>query len=199
MHYDAIKRDHGLPNDPFTALVVPRPVGWITTINADGLVNLAPYSFYNAVCSRPPAVMFSRNAPKDTGINAEQTLEFVVNLVTVDLRDEMNLTSASTEAAISEPELFEIEMAPSKYVKPPRVKDTPVALECRFLKSVEVDGVDGNPLPIVMTIGQVVGVYINDDILVEGRIDYKKMRPLARLGAFYYADLGDVIAMPRLT
>src|SRR6266481_5873325 len=145
MHYEPIKDNHKLPHDPFTALVVPRPIGWITTIGASGVVNLAPYSFFNAVAARPPYVMFASGARKDSQRNAETSGELVANLATFDLRDQMNATSAAVDSAVSEPEIAGLEMTPSVAVKPPRVKRTPIALECKYLKTVGLPGLDGKP------------------------------------------------------
>ena len=182
MHYDPIKDNHNLPHDPFTALVVPRPIGWITTIGRTGVVNLAPYSFFNAVAARPPYVMFASGMRKDSQRNAETSGEFVANLATFDLRDQMNATSASVDSAVSEPEIAGLEMAPSVAVKPPRVKRTPIALECKYLKTVDLPGLDGKPHIFSIVIGAVVSIFIDDSIIVDGHVDLSKARPIARLG-----------------
>jgi flavin reductase (DIM6/NTAB) family NADH-FMN oxidoreductase RutF len=182
MHYEPNEDNHNLPHDPFTALVVPRPIGWITSIGPSGVVNLAPYSFFNAVAARPPYVMFASGARKDSQRNAETSGEFVANLATFDLRDQMNATSAAVDSAVSEPEIAGLEMAPSVGVKPPRVKRTPIALECKYLKTVGLPGLDGKPHIFSIVIGAVVSIFIDDSIIVNGQVDLSKARPIGRLG-----------------
>jgi flavin reductase (DIM6/NTAB) family NADH-FMN oxidoreductase RutF len=121
MHYDPRKGNGGLPHDPLTALVVPRPIGWISTIAPNGVINLAPYSFFNAVAANPPFVMFASGGRKHSQRNAERTGEFVHSIAVWDLREEMNLTSAAVAPEVSEAELAKLELAPSQVVKPPRV------------------------------------------------------------------------------
>jgi len=121
LHYDATLRDHGLPHDPFKALVAPRPIGWIGTLDAEGRANLAPYSFFNAVGDRPPLVMFSSAGFKHSQANVEATGEFTCSLATWDLREAMNQTSAPLPPDIDEFEYAGLEKAASRFVKPPRV------------------------------------------------------------------------------
>lgn len=192
MHYEPRKRNHGLPHDPFMSLVVPRPIGWISSLTPEGVVNLAPYSFFNAVSSRPPYVMFSSSEPKDSRANAETTGEFVVNLATYALRAEMNASSAGMARGVSEPDKLGIAMAPSVTVKPPRVAASPAALECRYVKTVDLPDCDG-----VMIIGAVTGIHIDDAIIVDGRVDLSLVRPLARLGYLDYTTVDEIFAIPR--
>ena len=182
MYYDPRHKPIPLPHDPLTALVVPRPIGWISTLGRDGIVNLAPYSFFNAVASSPPLVMFSSAGIKHSQLNAEQTGEFVASLATYELREELNITSAMVGAEVSEPELARLQMAPSIAVKPPRVKKSPTALECRYVKTVELPGADGKPHNFSIVIGEVVGIYIDDSVIVNGMVDLSRARPIARLG-----------------
>ena len=190
MHFDPRKkRDHGLPHNPFKALVAPRPIGWISTLSTSGVVNLAPYSFFNAVADFPPMVMFSSTGVKHSQINAEATGEFVANLVSYELRDEMVGTSAEVGPEVSEPEVVGLEMAPSVNVKPPRVARAPAAMECKYLKTVPLTDIDGNLSESAMIIGQVIGVYIDDAVITDGMVDLAKIRPVARLG---YADYSAV-------
>lgn len=182
MYYDPRHKPIPLSHDPLTALVVPRPIGWISTLGRDGIVNLAPYSFFNAVASSPPFVMFSSAGIKHSQLNAEQTGEFVASLATYELREELNITSAMVGAEVSEPELARLEMAPSIAVKPPRVKKSPTALECRYVKTVELPGPDGKPHNFSIVIGEVVGIYIDDRVIVNGMVDLSRVRPIARLG-----------------
>src|SRR4029077_18271885 len=133
MNTDPRSEPHNLAHDPVTSLVVPRPIGWITTIGPSGVVNLAPYSFFNLVAGRrQPFVMFSSAGRKHTQRNAETAGEFVFNLVTFELRAQMNQTGAEVDETISEPETAGLAMAPSRVVKPPRVARSPVALECKY-------------------------------------------------------------------
>jgi flavin reductase (DIM6/NTAB) family NADH-FMN oxidoreductase RutF len=182
MHYDPRRNEHGLPHDPFTALVVPRCIGWISTISRQGVVNLAPYSFFNAVAAQPPFVMFASATLKDSQRNCEETGEFVHSIATFELRDEMNVTSAGVEPGVSEPELAKLEMAPSIAVKPPRVKKSPIALECKYVQTVKLPGPNGKPHAFSIIIGEVVSIYIDESIIVNGSIDVAKVQPIARLG-----------------
>lgn len=200
MFYATDENAHGLPHDPFKALVVPRPIGWISTLDANGRANLAPYSFFNACSGRPPVVMIGTEAhpegphPKDTQRNIEATGEFVCNLATYDLREAVNRTSAFTEA--DEFEHAGLEKAPSELVRPPRVAAAPVHLECRYLQSVPLPaGEDGRAATVVL--GQVVGIHIDEAVLTDGRVDIAKLRPIARLGYSDYAVIDSVFQMRR--
>lgn len=197
MNYDPRKRNHGLPHDPFLALVVPRPIGWISTVSTDGTVNLAPYSFFNAVSGDPPTVMFASSTPKDTRRNVEATGEFVASLATFELREQMNLTSATLPSSVSESEYANLEMSPSLVVKPPRVKAAPTALECVYLKTVELSTIDGHPMKSAIIIGQVVNIYIDDAYILDGKVDMSRSRPVSRLGYFDYGVLDTVFTLPR--
>ncbi|MEO8304528.1 MAG: flavin reductase family protein [Betaproteobacteria bacterium] len=197
MYYDPRLKDHGLPHDPFLAVVVPRPIGWISTLDPSGNVNLAPYSFFNAISGRPPFVMFSSSARKDSQRNAEETGEFVANLATWDLRVEVNATSLVAAPGVDEAALVGLEMIASVAVKPPRVKRSPVALECLYRTSVRLSSSDGVAHPATIVIGEVVGVHIDDSVIVNGRVDPMLLNPLARLGYLDYSVIGGVFSMPR--
>ena len=198
MYFDPRDKEYPLKNDPLTSLVVPRPIGWISTINRNGLVNLAPYSFFNAVASRPPVGLFSRAGRKHSQTNAEESGEFVHSLTTWDLREEMTLTSADVGPNVSEPELAHLEMAPSIAVKPPRVKRSPVAFECKYVKTVDLPGPDGKPNPYSIVIGEVVGIYIADEVIVDGKVDLSAERPIARLGGLdQYTSVDRIFKMRR--
>lgn len=186
MFYDATKNDHGLPHDPFKAILAPRPVGWISSMNAAGAVNLAPYSYFNGVCSRPPMVMFASEGYKDTISFIEETKEFVCNLATFDLREAMNETSAPHPRGVNEMERAGLAPAPSVLVRPPRVAASPCALECKWLQTVHLSDVDGNAVDRHVVIGQVVGVFIDDRFLHDGLLDTAAMRPIARAGYHDY-------------
>lgn len=188
MHYDTTTNAHGLKHDPFKALVVPRPIGWIATLNPDGTPNLAPYSFFNGVGDRPPMVMFASGGRKDSLLNAEATGEFTCSLATWDLRDEMNLSSATVAPGVNEFEIAGLETAPSYYVKAPRVARSPAALECKHWKTIEMPPPPGRSEAAYWVVfGLVVGVYIDDAAIKDGRFDTAGVRPLARMGYMDYS------------
>lgn len=195
MHYDPAKNDHGLPHSPFNALVAPRPIGWISTLSPSGIVNLAPYSFFNAISGRPPFVMFACSAPKHSRFNAERSGEFVVNLATGDLKHEVVETSRPTPANVSEAELASLAMTPSRQIRTPRVARAHAALECRYVKTVELHDRNGALLPAAMVIGEVIDIYIDDAIIVDGRVDITLVKPLARLGYLDYCVVEEVFEM----
>jgi flavin reductase (DIM6/NTAB) family NADH-FMN oxidoreductase RutF len=197
MFYDPRRNDHGLSHNPWTALVVPRPIGWISTVSRSGVVNLAPYSFFNTVSANPPYVLFSSHPRKHSQINAEETGEFVVNMATWDLREVMNASSADFAAEISEPERVGIDMAACVQVKPPRVARSPVVLECKYNTTVRLTGSDGRVNPSSIVFGEVVGVHIDDSVIVDGRVDVVKMRPIARLGYMDYTLVDALFTMER--
>jgi len=197
MYYDPRHEKHGLRHSPVTALVVPRPIGWISTISPDGVVNLAPYSFFNLISGYPPWVVFASAPRKHSQTNAEATGEFVFNLATWDLREPMNASSAEFPDGISEPETVGLEMVPSRAVKPPRVAESPVAIECKYYKTVPLIGSDGRANRSSLIIGEVVGIYIDDAIIVDGIVDITRMRPIARLGYMDYCVVDEFFTMPR--
>jgi len=202
MFYE-INTPHGLPNDPFKACVAPRPIGWISSLGIDGTPNLAPYSFFNAISGAPPMVMYASNGshahgPKDTVTNIEATGEFVVNVATWDLREQMNASSADLPPETDEFIHAGLTAAPSRLVKAPRVDESPINLECVHHQTIELPSDDPNTRN-VMVIGRVVGVHIHDNVLVDGRIDVTLYRPLARLGYMDYAMVDKVFTMTRPT
>jgi flavin reductase (DIM6/NTAB) family NADH-FMN oxidoreductase RutF len=186
MFYDARLNDHGLPHDPFKAIVAPRPIGWITSMSAAGDINLAPYSFFNGVSSRPPVVMFSSEGRKDSVSFIAETKEFVCNIATYDLREAMNATSAPLPRGVNEMKEAGLEPAPSRLVKPPRVAAAPCALECKWLQTVDLTDLDGIAIDRYVVFGQVVGVHIDDRFIANGLLDTAAMRPIARAGYHDY-------------
>jgi flavin reductase (DIM6/NTAB) family NADH-FMN oxidoreductase RutF len=194
---------HGLRHNPFNAIVAPRPIGWISSIDTEGRVNLAPYSFFNAVAYTPPQVIFSATGNhatdgglKDTVANVEATGEFVVNIVTWDLREPMNRSAAPAPHGVDEFGLAGVTAAPSALVRPPRVAQSPIHLECRHLQSLRLKSADP-AAPNVLVIGEVVGIHIDDAVIVDGLVDYARVQPVARLGYQDYSRLGAVFAMQR--
>jgi flavin reductase (DIM6/NTAB) family NADH-FMN oxidoreductase RutF len=194
---------HGLPHNPFNALVVPRPIGWVSSVDRKGRVNLAPYSFFNAVAYFPPQVIFSGTTAhaegglKDSVRNIEETGAFVCNLVTEALAQKMNLTSASAPRAVDEFELAGLTKAPSEVVAPPRVAESPAHLECELVQIVELLTTDPEAAPNRLVVGRVVGIHIDDALLVDGRVDITKLKPVARLGYMDYAPVREVFEMTR--
>lgn len=182
MFYETASNAHGLPHDPFKAIVSPRPIGWITAMSAKGEINLSPYSFFNAISENPPMVMFSSAGRKDALTFIEETKEFVCNLATYDLRDQMNATSAVLPRGVNEMEHAGLKAAPSRMVKPPRVAEVAAALECKWLQTVPLAPLEGGEASYHLVIGQVVGVYIDDRFIVNGIVDTAAMRPIARSG-----------------
>ncbi|MEM7778383.1 MAG: flavin reductase family protein, partial [Pseudomonadota bacterium] len=188
MFYDTKSNAHGLKHDPFKALIVPRPIGWVSSLDAQGQLNLAPYSFFNAMSDRPPYVVFGSAGRKDSVRNIEETGEFVCSLATYEMRDQQNVTSAAVPADISEFDVAGLEAAASTLVKPPRVRGAPAAFECRFWKAIDLPAIEaGAPPGYTLVIGTVVGVYIDDAFVKDGKVDTSAMQPIARLGYMDYA------------
>lgn len=197
MHYDPRTGGHGLPHDPFKGLVVPRPIGWISTVDRDGRPNLAPYSYFNAVCDHPHLVMFSSFGAKDTQTNVEATGEFVCNLATYDLREAVNATSAPAPHGVSEFDLAGLNMAPSVAVRPPRVAASPAALECIMTAIVPLADARGSRARYTMIVGEVVHIHIADRILRGGIVDLALAEPIARCGYRDYAHVTGTFEMER--
>ncbi|WP_128291720.1 flavin reductase family protein [Afifella aestuarii] len=197
MRYTPRLRDHGLAHDPFKAIVAPRPIGWISSLDPEGRLNLAPYSFFNAVSNDPHIVMFSSFGEKDSVKNIEATGEFVCNLTTFDLREEMNATSAAYPCGVSEAEEAGLAMAESAVVKPPRVRDAPTALECRLLKADRLAGLDGQWSGNIVVFGEVVSIYVDDRFIRDDRFDMAAARTIARCGYFDYAVVDGVFEIIR--
>ncbi|TIP80757.1 MAG: flavin reductase family protein, partial [Mesorhizobium sp.] len=164
MFYEPSK-GHGLPHDPSKAIVAPRPIGWISTVNKAGEVNLAPYSFFNAFSTRPFIVWFSSEGEKDSASFAEETGEFVANLVSRDLAEKMVRTAVDAPRGVTEFDYADLTMAPSRLVAPPRVAAAPAALECRVTEILRPKALDGTPTSAVVVAGEVVGVHIDDAFL----------------------------------
>jgi flavin reductase (DIM6/NTAB) family NADH-FMN oxidoreductase RutF len=181
--YEPHLRDRSIvPHDPFKALVAPRPIGWISTVSAEGAVNLAPYSFFNAVAEGPLMLAFSSRGAKDSSTFAGEIREFVWNLVTWELREAMNETSAPLPRGKSEFERAGLEMAPSRLVKPPRVALARCAMECRVVHHLELRDLDGRTFDQHLVIGQVVGVHLDETAINGDAVDTAALRPVARCG-----------------
>jgi flavin reductase (DIM6/NTAB) family NADH-FMN oxidoreductase RutF len=200
MFYETIKNDHGLPYNPFKSCVVPRPIGWISTINLGGVPNLAPYSQFQNLTFDPPYVMFAANqktdgSRKDSVVNAEQSGEFVHNMATYELREAVNISAQEVPPDVDEFELAGVGKAPSKMVKPYRVEESPVQFECRYYQTVRLPG-KGTMGSVDIVIGQVIGIHIKDEFVRrDGRLDILKMRPIGRLGYYDYTCVESVFEM----
>jgi len=193
------KNGHGLPHTPLTAIVSPRPIGWISTRGPDGRDNLAPYSYFNAVASAPPQVIFAstsakadRGDTKDSVANVRETGVFCANIVEFAMRDAMNQTSGAWPAATDEFTLAGIAREECRTIPCPRVAGAPAALECRLVQIVPLLGVNN-----YLVIGEVTGVHLRDDCLVDGRFDVTRYRPLSRLGYRDYAAVTEVFEIAR--
>jgi flavin reductase (DIM6/NTAB) family NADH-FMN oxidoreductase RutF len=196
--YEPQRRDKNLfPHDPFKALVVPRPIGWIATVSAKGELNLAPYSYFNAFSSNPPIVGFSSEGDKDSSTFAVETGEFVWSMATWELRDEMNASAASLPRGSSEFAHAKLETAPSRLVKPPRVAASPASFECRVTELVKLKDVDGADSGRRLVLGRVVGIHLDERFVRQGRVDSAAMRPIARGGYDEYSVVDRVFSMPR--
>lgn len=200
MFYRPELNDHGLPYAPFKSLVVPRPIAWISTVDEKGRVNLAPFSQFNILGWDPPRVMFSASKSmhgvrKDTVSNAENTGEFVLNMPTYDLREAVALTASISDSQVDEMAAAGLTPAASRLVKPPRVAQCPVHLECRYEQTIVLPcDTPGNVQSMV--IGRVVGIHIDDDYITpEGRVDILKIRPLARMGYIDYTSVTEVFSV----
>ncbi len=200
MYYDPDKNDHGLRRNPFKSCVVPRPIGWISSISAEGIHNLAPFSQFQNLTFDPPYVMFAANqnsleARKDTVVNVEQTGEFVYNMATYDLRDAVNRSAAEVPPEVDEFSLAGVTKAPSIKVRPCRVAESPVQFECRYYQTIRLPG-NGPMGTVDVIIGRVVFVHIKNEVLTQdGRLDILKVRPLARLGYYDYTTVDSIFEM----
>jgi flavin reductase (DIM6/NTAB) family NADH-FMN oxidoreductase RutF len=200
MYYDPDKNDHGLAHAPFKSCVVPRPIGWISTISADGVHNLAPYSQFQNLNFDPAYVMFSANQTsrgmrKDTVANIEATGEFVYNMATYDLREAVNRSAEQVPSEVDEFDLAGVTKAPSVRVKPCRVAESPVQFECRYHQTVRLPG-NGPMGSVDIVIGRVLLVHVKDEFIgPDGRLDILKIRPLARLGYYDYTSVESVFEM----
>ena len=188
MFYQPVNQDHGLSKNPFNSLIIPRPIGWISSIDNEGVVNLAPYSFFNAVCYSPPTVMFASgtgkgsDGMKDSRRNIEATGEFVCNLATWETRNQMNQTSAAVTSDTDEMKLAGLTPVSSKLIKVPRVAEAPVHLECRHLNSIEIPSWEKDNRYFIV-LGEVIGIHIRDELITkDGLVDIEKMIPIGRMG-----------------
>lgn len=197
MFYATDQNRHGLAHDPFKAIVSPRPIGWIGSKGGDGTLNLAPYSFFNAISDRPKLVMFSSSGRKDSYRNASETGEFTCNFVSRNLIDKMNMSSAAVAYDVDEFALSGLTSKKGELVDAPYVAEAFAVLECKVTEIIEPKSLSGEPSDSVMIFGQVVGIHIDEAILRDGRIDMGLARPVARLGYMDYSESSDVFELFR--
>ena len=200
MFYEPLKTSHGLAHDPFKSCVVPRPIGWISTISENGIHNLAPYSQFQNLTFDPPYVMFSANQNtkgkrKDTVVNIETTGEFVHSMATYDLREAVNKSAQEVPPEEDEFEIAGVTKAPSKLVKPSRVAESPVHFECKYYQTLRLPG-DSPMGSVDIIIGRVVGIHINEEFITpDGKLDIPKIKPLARMAYYDYTVVESVFEM----
>ena len=200
MYYQPGITNHGLPRDPFKSCVIPRPIGWISTISREGVHNLAPFSQFQNLTFDPPYVMFASNQNttgrrKDTVVNTEQTGEFVWNMATYELREAVNKSAEEVAPDIDEFDMAGVGKAASNTVKPARVAQSPVHFECKYHATVRLPG-NGTMGTVDVVFGRVIGIHIKDDVIgPDGRIDVLKVRPIARLGYHDYTSIESIFSM----
>jgi len=199
MYYEPGATDHGLPFDPFKSCVVPRPIGWISTVDAKGVDNLAPFSQFQNVGFDPPIVMFSANQDsqgrrKDSVANAEAMGEFVWNMATYALREAVNVSSEELPAHVDEFEQAGLTKAASRLVRAKRVAESPVQFECRYMQTVRLPG-NGVMGTVDVVFGRVLAIHVADEVIRNGKIDIAAVRPLARLGYYDYTCVEHVFSM----
>lgn len=197
MFYTTDTNRHGLAHDPFKAIVSPRPIGWIGTKGRDGSLNLAPYSFFNALSDGPKMVMFSSQGYKHSARNAEETGVFTTNLVSRDLAEKMNASSIDAPYGVDEFAHAGLTARPAETVDAPYVDEAYAVLECRVTDIFQPKDIAGAPCENYMVIGQVMAIRIRDEAIRDGRLDMAKVAPLARLGYMDYADGADTFEMFR--
>lgn len=194
-------RPPGFKHSLYACLVTPRPIGWMTTVSAAGVLNLAPFSFFNLIASDPLCCMYCVNGahaaggPKDSLANVREVGEFVFNLCTAELGPQMNLTAANSPRDIDEMAAAGLEAAASIAVRPPRVKASPIALECKVFDIVDLPSSERTRNAMVM--GRVEVVHIADDVVVDGMLDFERIRPLGRMGYNDYAVADELFTMVR--
>jgi flavin reductase (DIM6/NTAB) family NADH-FMN oxidoreductase RutF len=200
VYYQPGVTHHGLPRDPFKSCVIPRPIGWISTLSREGVHNLAPFSQFQNLTFDPPYVMFASNQTtvgrrKDTVVNTEQTGEFVWNMATYDLREAVNKSAEEVPSHVDEFELAGVTKAPSQVVKAARVAESPVHFECAYHTTIRLPG-NGTMGTVDVVFGRVIGIHIKDEVIgPDGRIDVLKVRPIARLGYHDYTSIESIFSM----
>ncbi len=199
-HFYEPAAGHGLKHDPFNSIVGPRPIGWIASRDSSGVLNLAPYSFFNAFNYTPPIVGFASVGYKDTVRNIQQTREFVWNLATRPLAEAMNQTSATVSPDVDEFALAGLTAVPSRLIGVPRVGESPVSFECRLTQQIQLETINGDAVQTWLTLGQVVGVHISNSLLKGGVYDTAAAQPILRgggAGDYFAIEPDDLFRMTR--
>lgn len=197
MFYDTQSNSHGLAHDPFKAIVAPRPIGWIGTRAANGINNLAPYSFFNAVGDNPKLVMFASSGRKDSLRNIEETGVFTVSFVSRALLSAMNASSAAVPPDVDEFRLSGLDAGQASLVDAPYVAQAAAALECRSTLITTLQDVEGKPTDSHLVVGQVVGIHIEERVIRNGRFDLALADPIMRLGYRDYAGIDALFELER--
>ena len=197
MFYTTDTNRHGLSHDPFKAIVSPRPIGWIGSRGSDGSINLAPYSFFNAISDRPKLVMFSSAGLKHSQRNAIETGEFTCNFVSRNLVEKMNISSAAVDYGVDEFALSGLTAKKGELVDAPYVAEAFAVLECKVTETLVPKSLTGENSENIMILGQVVGIHIDETIIRDGRLDMAIARPVARMGYMDYSEGSDVFEMFR--
>jgi flavin reductase (DIM6/NTAB) family NADH-FMN oxidoreductase RutF len=182
LHYYEPASGHGLKHDPFNAIIAPRPIGWISSRDAKGHVNLAPYSFFNGFNYHPPIIGFSSTSWKDSVANIQETGEFVWNLATMDLAQQMNATAAHVAREVDEFTVAGLTPARGRIVGVPRVAESPVSFECKLTQIIQLQGADGRKVSGWLTLGEVVAVHIDKRMIKDGVYQTALARPIVRAG-----------------
>jgi flavin reductase (DIM6/NTAB) family NADH-FMN oxidoreductase RutF len=182
LHYYEPSNGHGLRHDPFNAIIAPRPIGWISSRDAKGHVNLAPYSFFNGFNYHPPIIGFSSTSWKDSVANIQETGEFVWNLATMDLAKQMNATAAHVAHGVDEFTIAGLTPAPGRIVGVPLVAESPVSFECKLTQIIQLQGADGGKVGAWLTLGEVVAVHIDKALIKDGVYQTALARPIVRAG-----------------
>ena len=197
MFYDPRIEEHGLPHSPWMALISPRPIAWISTVSSQGLRNLAPYSAFNTVCSKPPFVMFSSDGVKDTLRNIRETGVFCVNIPGEGLKEALNDSCPPFDADVDEFDMAGVTSIPCESIPCPRVAEAPVSIECTLNQVIKLQPQTGAPCQNQITFGEVVGVHISDDVIRDGLVATDLLRPLARMGYREYCAVTESFEMIR--
>lgn len=182
IHFYEPSKGHGLKHDPFNAIVAPRPIGWISSRDGKGNINLAPYSFFNSFCYTPAIVGFSSTGWKDTVANVQETKEFCWNLATIDLAGQMNATALHVARDVDEFAVAGLTAVPSRFVQVPRVAESPVSFECKLIEIIQLKGADGQKAEAWLTLGEIVAVHIDKAFIRDGVYHTELARPIARAG-----------------
>lgn len=201
MFYETKLNNHGLKYNPFKSCVVPRPIAWVSTISENKTINLAPYSYFNAISDIPPVIMFSsanhaKNETKDSMRNILTMVEFVVNICSFEGKNKMHQSGSALAYGVSEADAFDIQMSDSHLINTPSVQSSKIAMECQLIKTEKLV-IENHPVSSTIIFGHVIGIYIDNQIIEDGKISIAKLKPVARLGYDEYCVIETVFSMSR--